>query len=243
MRTRFRPLTRRNGGIQQWRSGCVSRMNARFSRDFDSGGENRGETHGLRARAVHTTRPVSSPRWRKLPVGVFTANEPRLSAIGPGDQIQGVNRQKIRPIPGKGLMGRRSITMTSEYLPTVEEMQALENEQQGLAPASPPLMRKTKLRGHPRGVPFTWQSKDALRTICQRCQHVTSALAVYMALTWIGNDGGSDIFTTTHEWIAGRSGLTTRTVQDRIVDLEAIGLICVHRPGLRQPATYSLLKT
>jgi hypothetical protein len=70
---------------------------------------------------------------------------------------------------------------------------------------------------------------------------VMSGLLVYTALTEIASDKQSRIFQTTHGFIAGRCGMSQRTVQQRIKDLVEIGLLKCDVPKLRAPATYTLL--
>lgn len=107
--------------------------------------------------------------------------------------------------------------------------------------AEPTKPLPTKLRGKPRGTPFCWQGKNALRLICQQCDEVSSALATYLALTWISSDSNSDTFTAAHGYIASRAGLSVRTVQARLADLQRIGLITVESPAMKAPCVYRLL--
>jgi hypothetical protein len=92
--------------------------------------------------------------------------------------------------------------------------------------------------------PFCWQHKLALRLIRDSCdaeKAVSSTLAVYVALTEIASDEESETFTTTHAWIALKSGLSARTVQDRLNRLSEIGLLEVSTPALKSPSKYRLL--
>jgi DNA-binding Lrp family transcriptional regulator len=70
---------------------------------------------------------------------------------------------------------------------------------------------------------------------------VASALAVYLALTEIASDEESEVFTTTHAWIAQKCGVSPRTVQDRLNELAEIGLVEIHTPALKSPSTFRLL--
>jgi hypothetical protein len=97
---------------------------------------------------------------------------------------------------------------------------------------------------HIRQAPFCWQHKAALRLIRESFdadKAVSSALAVYLALTEIASDQESETFTTTHAWIALMSGLSPRTVQDRLNRLSEIGLLEVSTPALKSPSKYKLL--
>jgi DNA-binding Lrp family transcriptional regulator len=70
---------------------------------------------------------------------------------------------------------------------------------------------------------------------------VASGLLVYVALTEIASDKRSNTFETTHSYIAMRSGLSQRTVQQRIKGLTDIGILKCTVPDRRAPATYTLL--
>ena len=92
--------------------------------------------------------------------------------------------------------------------------------------------------------PFAWQSKAALRKIRDSFDAekiVASALGVYYALTEIASDKETEIFQTTHAYIAQKSGLSPRTVQTRLVGLAEIGLVEISTPALKAPSTYRLL--
>jgi len=94
-----------------------------------------------------------------------------------------------------------------------------------------------------RDGPWAWQSKVALRAIREafdRTNDVASAIGVYVTLTEIASDAGSDRFHTTHAWIQRLSGWSVRTVQARLKTLAEIGLIEVETPDLRAPSTYTL---
>jgi hypothetical protein len=90
---------------------------------------------------------------------------------------------------------------------------------------------------------FCWQEKAVLRQIREAfdlTHNVSSALATYVALTEIASDKQSDSFTTTEAWIARQSGLSVRTVSDRIKVFVEMGILGVVVPKLLGPATYSL---
>jgi hypothetical protein len=92
--------------------------------------------------------------------------------------------------------------------------------------------------------PFCWQSKVALRRIREAFdaeKSVASALGVYFALTEIASDMQAESFQTTHAYIAQKSGLSPRTVQDRLAGLAEIGLVEIKTPALKAPSTYRLL--
>ena len=89
--------------------------------------------------------------------------------------------------------------------------------------------------------PFAWQDKRVLRRIRETCPEYPSALAVYLALTVVASDKQSEEFTTTHQWLAQLSGFSPRTVQSRVHDLAAAGVIAVTTPPLKAPSTFRLL--
>jgi len=89
---------------------------------------------------------------------------------------------------------------------------------------------------------FCWQDKGVLKCIRQQIEDCSSALCVYLALTIVASDNGSENpFTTTHRYIAELSGVTDRTVRRRLADLVRIGVIKVTTPPLKAACTYHLL--
>jgi DNA-binding Lrp family transcriptional regulator len=102
---------------------------------------------------------------------------------------------------------------------------------------------KTELRVCGKA-PFCWQHKGALRKIREAFdaeKTVASALAVYLALTEIASDEEREVFQTTHAWISQKSGVSPRTVQDRLNGLAEIGVVQIITPALKSPSTYWLL--
>lgn len=92
--------------------------------------------------------------------------------------------------------------------------------------------------------PFCWQHKPALRKIREAFDQektVSSALGIYGALTEIASDEESEVFQTTHAYIAQKSGFSPRTVQARLAGLAEIGLVEVSTPSMKTPSTYRLL--
>lgn len=92
--------------------------------------------------------------------------------------------------------------------------------------------------------PFCWQSKGALRLL--RDAHdatndVTTALAVYVALTECASNEGSETFTAAHAWIARLSGVSPTTIKRHLKTFAEVGLIAVDAPKLRAPACFHLL--
>lgn len=95
-----------------------------------------------------------------------------------------------------------------------------------------------------KAAPFCWQHKPALRKIREAFdaeKTVASAIVVYVALTEIASDEKSEEFQTTHAWISQKSGVSPRTVQDRLTGLAEIGLVVISTPALKTPSTYRLL--
>ncbi|MBK8477563.1 MAG: hypothetical protein IPL39_15055 [Opitutaceae bacterium] len=92
--------------------------------------------------------------------------------------------------------------------------------------------------------PFCWQSKPALRLL--RDAHdatndVTTALAVYVALTECASNEGKETFTAAHAWIARLSGVSPTTIKRHLKTFTEVGLIAVEAPKLRAPARFHLL--
>mgnify|MGYP001218773525 FL=1 len=90
-------------------------------------------------------------------------------------------------------------------------------------------------------VPFCWADKRVLERIRQRAGEVASALAVYHALTVAASDARAEEFTVSHAYIATLCGFSTRTVQDRLRELEKLGVVQITTPPLKAPSTFRLL--
>jgi hypothetical protein len=92
--------------------------------------------------------------------------------------------------------------------------------------------------------PWCWQSKAARRKIREAfdaTHNVSTALAVYDALTEIASDEGANEFRTTHAWIELLSGFVGRTIRSVLPVLVEIKLLEIDSPILRAPCTYRLL--
>ena len=128
-------------------------------------------------------------------------------------------------------------TITREYLPEQAERSlsrlrsgklAEPHHNQTAAEPEPP-----RLRGNPKqGGQWTWMSKAAMDRIRAKVPDIASALAVYVALTRISSDEriSPDQFETTQVNIAHLAGISKRTAQARLEDLQEIGLIEVRQP-------------
>jgi hypothetical protein len=83
----------------------------------------------------------------------------------------------------------------------------------------------------PGGTPFCWQPKAALERIEQGLEReqAASAKLVYLALTRIANNEGSDTFMKPITYIAALASVSAKTVERRLPDLEKLGLIIVDR--------------
>lgn len=101
------------------------------------------------------------------------------------------------------------------------------------------------IRSHKATGPWAWAEKAALRLIREatdRTNHTASAIVVYVALCELASNEQSEVFTTTHNYIAGLAGVSRSTVQRRLELLEEIGLIHIKTPLLlRGQCTYTLL--
>jgi len=83
---------------------------------------------------------------------------------------------------------------------------------------------------------------DLIRQAFDASNTVSSAICTYTGLTEIASDNGSLSFTTTHAWVAYKTGLSPRTVQDRTKDLVSIGLLKFSvPPGVKVPGRYELI--
>jgi len=106
------------------------------------------------------------------------------------------------------------------------------------------LTREVKARSIKSTLAWCWQDKAALRKIrdaFDQSNDVASAIGVYVAMTEIASDSGSERFQTTHAWIQRVCGWSIRTIQARLKTLAEIGLIHIETStSLRQPNTYTL---
>jgi hypothetical protein len=99
-------------------------------------------------------------------------------------------------------------------------------------------------RGNRLRAPYCWQEKTALRLIRDSLDSeasVATGLVVYLALCEVASDLQRDTFTATHLYIAGKCGLSPRTVRSRLHDLSEIRLIETSTPKLKAPSTFTLL--
>ena len=91
--------------------------------------------------------------------------------------------------------------------------------------------------------PWCWQSTDALRRIQRSLSGkgaAASGLLVYVALTDLASEERKDQFERSHGEIAARAGISVRTVQARLSDLKALGLVDWEWP-LNAACRYRLL--
>jgi hypothetical protein len=97
--------------------------------------------------------------------------------------------------------------------------------------------------------PFCWQNKNILRSIrdyFDATNNVSSALAVYVALTEIASDKQSEVFDRRIGDIAMRAGVSYRTASKVLHRLESLSLIAITRHKVsgtneNAPSTYRLL--
>ncbi|MHC1767931.1 MAG: hypothetical protein AB9869_27270 [Verrucomicrobiia bacterium] len=94
----------------------------------------------------------------------------------------------------------------------------------------------------PKPIAWCWQDKAALRKIREHVENYGSALAVYCALTVVASDKQSEVFETTHDWLAHLSGFGWRTVLERLKDLQKLGILEITTPKLKRPSTYRLVR-
>jgi hypothetical protein len=95
--------------------------------------------------------------------------------------------------------------------------------------------------------PFVWQSKAGMKTIADVFDNdIASARSVYVALTEIASDEGSETFTRPIRQIADRAGVAYRTAATILNRLESLKVIAVERGVVegtkeRAPSTFTML--
>ena len=98
--------------------------------------------------------------------------------------------------------------------------------------------------------PFCWQNKHVLRAIRDHfdaTNNVSSALAVYLALTEIASDKQSELFDRRIGDIAARAGVSYKTANKVLHRLKSLSFIAITRHKVsgtneNAPSTYQLLK-
>jgi hypothetical protein len=98
--------------------------------------------------------------------------------------------------------------------------------------------------------PWCWQHKQVIRFI-RDCfdqeKNMTSALAVYVALTELASDHQSETFTSTIRQIASKAGTSYRTAISVLKRFERLGLVAIQRNIIadsheKAASTYTLLR-
>lgn len=77
--------------------------------------------------------------------------------------------------------------------------------------------------------PFCFQPKEAFDRIFEKLEHPASAAMLYVGLTRIASNEGSDTFVFPLAYIAVLALMDRKTVMRRLPDLERIGLVKVER--------------
>jgi hypothetical protein len=98
--------------------------------------------------------------------------------------------------------------------------------------------------------PFCWQNKHVLRSIRDHfdaTNNVSSALAVYVALTEIASNKQSEVFDRRIGDIAARAGVSYKTADKVLHRLEALAIVAIMRHKVsgtneNAPSTYRLLR-
>jgi hypothetical protein len=95
---------------------------------------------------------------------------------------------------------------------------------------------------------FCWQHKKVLTLIMEtfsESDQAASALAVYVAMTKLASDFGSETFTATKALIAHTAGVSVSTVQRLLKGFEQLGVVKIERRAIagafKAPNTYTLL--
>src|SRR5436190_17599694 len=84
-----------------------------------------------------------------------------------------------------------------------------------------------------KDAPFCWQHKPVLKMIAEtfsESDQAASARSLYVALTELASDNGSETFTARKALIAHKGGLSYSTVQRLLKGLEQLGLVRIE-PG------------
>jgi hypothetical protein len=107
-------------------------------------------------------------------------------------------------------------------------------------------------RGKPsKGRPWCWQEKDALTMITDtfsESDQAASACSVYVALTELASDNGTETFTAKKALIAHKAGVSVSTVARLLKGFEQLGVVKIGRGlvpavsgAIKSPNTYTLL--
>ena len=99
--------------------------------------------------------------------------------------------------------------------------------------------------------PFCWQNKKVLTHITEtfaESDRAASARSVYVALSEVASDKRSDTFKVRKALIAYKAGVSIKTVERILKDLEKLGLVKIGRgfaevgsATIKAPNTYTLL--
>src|SRR5439155_13527751 len=95
--------------------------------------------------------------------------------------------------------------------------------------------------------PFCWCEKTILAMITEtfsESDQAASARSLYVALTELASDSGSETFTARKALIAHRAGLSISTTERLLKGFEQLNLVAITRNRLgawKQPNTYTLL--
>src|SRR5437773_6254345 len=96
-----------------------------------------------------------------------------------------------------------------------------------------------------KSAPFCWQHKEPLQMITEtfsESDQAASARSVYLALTELASDNGSERFTATKALIAHRAGLSISTTERLLKGFEQINLVAITRNRIgawKQPNSYT----
>jgi len=98
-----------------------------------------------------------------------------------------------------------------------------------------------------KDAPFCWLHKEPLEMIAEtfsESDQAASARSVYLALTELASDNGSERFTATKALIAHRACLSISTTERLLKGFEQLNLVAITRNRIgawKQPNTYTLL--
>ncbi|MBC8377462.1 MAG: hypothetical protein H8E26_15600 [FCB group bacterium] len=91
----------------------------------------------------------------------------------------------------------------------------------------------SEMRAMKNKKPYSWQDKDVLRLIHLRYdgsdKELTTAIALYLVLTFVASNKGSDNFEVTRGALRGYSGLAFPTIDKRLKEFEELEIIKIVR--------------
>jgi hypothetical protein len=145
----------------------------------------------------------------------------------------------MSPPNGNGELPTRRANTKSRYATAPKD---------GASPAAAQFQEAQHQSRHIKDAAFCWQHKKVLtfiRDTFSESDQAASALAVYVAMTKLGSDFGSETFTAAKALIAHTAGVSVSTVERLLKAFEQLGLVKIERRAIagafKAPNTYTLL--